>query len=115
MSATVIPLKGRFKPPMMNIRSNAVEKVLTANAASAFYDGTRVRLLLDGLRTQQDTLLSAIENLRAPSLRAHPDLGRHTAALEAASIQALAEIGLLIRCGTELLRRLENTGVQKIN
>lgn len=115
MSATVIPLKGRFKPPITNIRSDAVEKVLTADAASAFHDGTRVRLLLDGLRAQQDTLLSAIENLRAPSLRAHPDLGRSTAALEAASIQALAEIGLLIRHGTDLLRRLENTGVQQTN
>ncbi|TXN46786.1 hypothetical protein FV227_22750 [Methylobacterium sp. WL119] len=114
MSATVIPLKRRYKPPLTNIRSDAVEKELTADAASAFHDGTRVRLLLDGLRAQQDTLLSAIENLRAPSLRAHPDLGRHTAALEAASIQALAEIGLLIRCSTELLRRLDNTSVQKL-
>ena len=107
MSATVIPLVFRSKPPLINIRSATVEEVLAADPADAFFDGARVRLLLEGLRTQQDTLLSVIENLRAPSLQEHPNLGRPAADLEATSNQALAEVGLLIRRGSALLLRLE--------
>ena len=107
MSANVIPLKRRSKPTLLNIRSDAIEKVFAADLESGFLDGTRVRLLLDDLRARQDTLLSVIDNLRAPSLRAHPNFGRPAADLEATSIQALAEVGLLIRHGTALLVRQE--------
>ena len=107
MSATVIPLVRRSKPPLTNIRSDTVEEVLAADPADAFLQGSKVRLLLEGLRVQQDTLLSVIDSLRAPSLRAHANLGRPAADLEATSIQALAEVGLLIRRGSALLHRHE--------
>ena len=107
MSATVIHLKRQSKPPLANIRSDTVEQMLAADPADAFFDGTRVRLLLEGLHAQQDTLLSIIDSLRTPSLQAHPNLGRPAADLEATSTQALAEVGLLIRRGSALLRRHE--------
>ena len=85
MSATIIPLVRRSKPPLTNIRSDAVEEVLSADPADPFFEGSRVRLLLEGLRAQQDTLLSIIDRLRAPSLQAHPNFSRPAADLEATS------------------------------
>jgi uncharacterized protein involved in exopolysaccharide biosynthesis len=103
MSAVVIPLKLRREPAPTNIRSDNVQEVLAADPASPVFDGARVRLILEDLRTQQDTLLSVIESMREASLQAQPDLVRLAADLEAASIQVLAEAGLLIRGGTRLL------------
>ena len=109
MSATIIRLTPRSKIPSANGSPNAIEEAPAADPSDAFLEGTRVRLLLEGLRAQQETLLSVIESLRIPTLQAHPDFGRSAAALEATSIQALAEVGLLIRCGTALLRRHRKT------
>ena len=107
MSATIIRLTPRSKIPSANGSPNTVEQAPAADPSDAFLEGTRVRLLLEGLRAQQETLLSVIEGLRAPALQAHPNLGRSATDLEATSIRALADVGLLIRHGTAILRRQE--------
>ena len=107
MSATIIRLTPRSEISSANGSPNAVEAAPAADPSDAFLDGTKVRLLLEGLRAQQETLLSVIKGLRAPALQAHPNLGRSATDLEATSTKALVDVGLLIQHGTAILRRLE--------
>ena len=107
MSATVIPLKLRGKPPLTNVRIEAIETSLANYTAGISVGTTQIQLILEDLRARQDTLLSTIESLRAPLLRKNSHLERIVADLEAVTIQTLAEVGLLIRQGTALLRRQE--------
>ena len=107
MSATIIRLTPRSKIPSANGSPNTVEQAPAADPSDAFLEGTRVRLLLKGLRAQQETLLSVIEGLRVPKLQAHSNLGRSATDLEVTSTKVLVEVGLLIQHGTAVLRRLE--------
>ena len=103
MSAEFASLVRWSEPTRSVVGSSARDTIVDADQENGSTNAVPVRLLLQGLRAQRETLPSSTERFWASSLQMHASFGPSTDDLKDISVRALAEVELLIRHGKTLL------------